>query len=289
MRTHREQYGLNRVLKVLDLPKSTWYDAQRRKSYEGRHENLQRPLMEVAQEHPKYGYRRTTSELHDRGHRVNHKVVQRLHRSWDLSLIRKVKRPKPNPIRELVDQAGSRANLVARLETIGDFEVLYTDFTEIVYRSGRCRAQLMPIVDHASKLVVGHALGPSCDTDLALEAWRRAKRALKRFGRRIQGVIVHHDQDGVYTGYRWVNEILRGSGARVSYSENGARGNVYIESFHGRFKEDNRDLFWEQEDLESLRGIVDERIRYYNEKRKHSTLGNRAPMKYLRKKDELLL
>ena len=245
--------------------------------------------MEGAQDHPEYGYRRTTSELHDRGHRVNHKVVQRLHRSWDLSLIRKVKPPRPNPILELLEQAGSKVNLVARLETIDDLEVLYTDFTEIVYQSGRCRAQLMPIVDHGSKLVVGHALGPSCDTDLALEAWRRAKKTLKGFGRRIQGVIVHHDQDGVYTGYRWVNEVLRRFGARISYSGNGARGNVYIESFHGHFKGENRDLFWEQEDLESLRGIVEERIRYYNEKRKHSALGNRSPMNHLRKKDELPL
>ena len=77
VRAHRDEYGLSRALKVLGLPKSTWYDAQRKKSYEERHGDLHRPLMEVAQEHPKYGYRRTTSELHDRGHRVNHKVVQR--------------------------------------------------------------------------------------------------------------------------------------------------------------------------------------------------------------------
>jgi putative transposase len=249
VRAHRDQYGLNRILRVLGLPKSIWYDVQRRREYEARHEELKKPLMEVAKDHPKYGYRRTTSELHDRGHRVNRKVVQRLHHSWDLSLIRRVKPPRPNPIPELLEQAGSKVNLVARLETIEDFEVLYTDFTEIVYRSGRCRAQLMPIVDHGSKLVVGHALGPRCDTDLALEAWRRAKKTLGRFGRRIQGVIVHHDQDGVYTGYRWVNEILRRSRARISYSENGARGNVYIESFHGRLKGVNPDLLWVQEDL----------------------------------------
>jgi len=44
-----------------------------------------------------------------------------------------------------------------------------------------------------------------------------------------------------------------------------------------------RDLFFEQEDLESLKKVVEARIRYYNFERKHSALGNLSPMKYLKK------
>ena len=44
----------------------------------------------------------------------------------------------------------------------------------------------MPIIDHASKLVFGHALGDADNTELALEAWRRAKKTLKRYGLRIE-------------------------------------------------------------------------------------------------------
>lgn len=75
---------------------------------------------------------------------------------------------------------------------------------------------------------------------------------------------------------------------RVSFSENGAKENVHIESFNGRFKEENRLLFWEQEDLESLRRVVDQRIRYYNQVRRHSALGNRSPVQYLREKGKIL-
>jgi len=72
--------------------------------------------------------------------------------------------------------------------------------------------------------------------------------------------------------------------ARISYSESGAKENVHMESFNGRFKTENRDLFWEQDDMKSLKKIVDERIRYYNFERCHSALGNIAPMEYFKKK-----
>jgi len=81
--------------------------------------------VEIARQHPEYGYRRTTSELVDRGFAVNHKVVQRLHRYWYLSVIKKVRAPKPNPIGQLLKEAGSKINLVAHLKEINDFEVLY--------------------------------------------------------------------------------------------------------------------------------------------------------------------
>jgi len=71
--------------------------------------------MEIAETHPEYGYRRTTSELHDRGYRVNHKVVQRLHRCFYLSVRRKIRPPRPNPIQKLLKEVGGRANLVMRL------------------------------------------------------------------------------------------------------------------------------------------------------------------------------
>ena len=76
----------------------------------------------------------------------------------------------------------SQINLVSQLEEIHDLEVLYTDFTEIIYQRGKARVQLMPIVDHQSKLVVGHALGPSANTELALEAWGESEADIKEVG-----------------------------------------------------------------------------------------------------------
>ena len=74
---------------------------------------------------------------------------------------------------------------------------------------------------------------------------------------------------------------------RVSYSEDGAKGNVYLESFIGRFKSENRFLFWEQEDFEALKEVVRARVRYYNRVRRHSALGNKSPLEYLNKKTNI--
>ena len=245
--------------------------------------------MKIAEQHPEYGYRRTTSQLHDQGLRINHKVIEKLHQLWYLCVIKSVKPPKPNPIKEVIKKAGSQVNLVSRMTEIDDLEVLYTDYTEILYQRGQAKAQLMPIVDHKSKLAVGQALGPSADTDLALKAWTKAKKTLQRLGQSLENVIVHHDQDGVYTSHRWLNEILIQSKARISYSEDGARENVHMESFLARFKGENRALFLDQENLESLKNVVDQRIRYYNLERKHSALKYKSPIKYLKDKGKLSL
>lgn len=244
-------------------------------------------MFEIARAHPEYGIQRTMAELRDRGISVNHKVIEKLHRCWDLAIVRNVRYPKPSSVRLLLSEAGQMVNLVASVDEIDDFDVLYTDFTEIRYQRGHGKTQLMPIIDHQSKMTVGHALGESADTELALKAWRKAKSTLKRFQKNVEGIIIHHDQDSVYTGHGWLSEVVTRDKVKVSYSENGARGNVYMESFNGKFKSENRLMFWEQEDLESLKKIVDERVKYYNRVRRHSSLNNKAPLKYLKEKGRI--
>jgi putative transposase len=272
------------VLKALGLSKRTWYYAQEKRSYEEKHFHLRKPLLKIARDHPEYGYRRTTEELHDRGHGVNHKVVEKLHACWGLSLIKTVKRPQESAVRKLLREAGPLINLVAQLDDIDDLEVLYTDFTQFHYQKGAAKAQWIPIIDHKSKLVLGHALGESANTDLALDAWAMTHASFQKLNRKIAGGIVHHDQDGVFTGHRWLQQLVVKDKIRISYSEDGAKGNVYMESFNGRFKEENRSIFWEQEDFASLWEVVKSRVRYYNRVRRHSALGYKSPIEYLKKK-----
>ena len=54
-----------------------------------------------------------------------------------------------------------------------------------------------------------------------------------------------------------------------------------MESFFGRFKVENRSLFLDAQDLDELRSVVADRIRYHNHQRRHSTLNNRSPVAFL--------
>ena len=277
----RSCFGLGPPLRLLALPRSTWYYQQAyRRSDEEKYRHLRTPLETIARAHSEYGYRRTTTELHEAyGQVVNHKVVQRLHRLWDLPLLRGTKPPRPSKIRRVISTAGNRADLVHRLEQIGPFEVAYTDFTELVYARGK--AHLIAIVDHTTKVTLGWAVSARAVTAAALRAWQRAKVMLERLGRSGTRIIIHHDQDPVFTGYRWTTQLLLKDRARLSYALNGAKDNAEMESFFSRFKNENRSLFLDAGNLEALVAVVARRMEYYNRERRHSTLGNQAPLTYV--------
>ena len=283
VRSRSESCGLPAVLAALGLPRSTWHYHQRQKvSYVDKYGDLREPLETIARKHPEYGYRRTAVELREAyGRRVNHKVVQRLHQAWGLPLIRGTKPPKPSGIRRAITVAGDRINLVAGKKTIRPFEVAYTDFTELVYANGRRKAYLMPLVDHATKLVLGWAVGEHADTGLALQGWERARQSLLGHGLGLQALIVHHDQDPVFTGYAWTARLLLKDHVRVSYALRGARDNTEMESFNSRFKSENRSLLLDANTLSALHAVVSRRIDYYNNVRRHSTIGYRAPSAFI--------
>jgi len=112
-------------------------------------------------------------------------------------------------------------------------------------------------------------------------AWTAARRWLTRHGWPVAGIIVHHDQDSVYTGYGWTGQLVLRDEARLSYSLDGCRGNTEMEAFHSRFKTENRSLVLDAPSLAELERVVGQRIAYYNRRRRHSALGNQAPLVYL--------
>ena len=281
----REEYGLTAALAALELPKATWYyHTQQKVPYEQKYTHL-RPLLEqIARDHPAYGIPRITRELRDTyQHRVNHKVVQRLLQAWELSLLRSTHVPEPSPVRQVIVAVGERANLVAQLDKIGLFEVAYTDFTELRYADGAGKAYLMPIIDHTSKLVYGWAVGEQANTELALQAWQRAKQTFRKYGIAWEGMIIHHDQDAVYTSYAWTGQLLLQDKVQLSYALDGAKHNPAMESFNSRFKAEGHSLFLDAADLDPLEQVVARQMTYHNTKRRHSSLGYLSPLAYLKK------
>ena len=280
-----ETYGLTRALAAADLRKSTWYYHQKCKvPYEEKYGHLLPVLEAIARDHPEYGRPRITVELKETyGYNVNHKVVQRLLQVWELRLLRSTRPPKPSRIRQAILSADGRANLVAQMEQMGLFEVAHTDFTGLLYADGTRKAYVLPIVGHVCKMVYGWAVGESANTALALEAWERAKVTFREHDIPYAGMIIHHDQDAVFTSYDWTGQLLLKDNVRLSYALGGAKDNPEMESFHSRFKGENLSLFLDAQSLVELTEVVGERMRYYNTERRHSTIGYQSPLTYIKR------
>jgi putative transposase len=277
-----ETYGLNVALDAIGLPKSTWYYWKNQKvDYEEKYADLREPLIEILRDNPAYGYRRIEPDFKELGYSVGETVIRRVLRMWDLSLQRWAGKPKPSFPRKILAKESSGMNLVARIAAPEPLQVFYTDFTTIWYAKRNKKAYLMALVDDATKWAIGWAVGFRPNTELALEALSMAAVTLTDVGLSLEGRIIHHDQDTVYTGYRWLRAVLITHRARISFSENGAKGNTTMESFNGHFKGENESLFHEAANIWELERGIAQQMEYYNCRRRHSTLGYTAPMNYI--------
>ena len=181
-----------------------------------------------------------------------------------------------------IAEAGGRANLVAQRAEMGLFQVLYTDFTELVYADGGRKAVLIPIIGHTSKMAYGWAVGESANSSLAGRAWARAKETFRELEIAYVGMIMHHDRDSVFTGYDWTAQLLLEDGLRLSYALRGAKDNPEMEAFNSRFKGEGHSLFLAAPTFAALTAVVDQRMHYYNTERRHSSIGYQPPLTYIR-------
>jgi transposase InsO family protein len=124
-------------------------------------------------------------------------------------------------------------------------------------------------------------VGPSANRKLAMRCWKRVREQMANLGEDLGEKIIHHDLDSVYTSYRWLRAILLDDGLRISYSENGAKGNPWIESLWGRTKAEIGSRITESPSIPALRSVFDERFRYYNRERRHSSIGYIPPREHL--------
>lgn len=287
VRQRQKKLGLNRSLKLVGLAKSTWYDCKKPKA--DKYQAIRRDLKQTLLDNAPYGYRRVHSELTDQddgyGHHVGKETVRLLMKDMAMQMAKRPPKPRFGPIKKIINEAGNKVNRLAQLEAkrpveIGEAGV--TDFTEIVYDNGTRKAQLMSILDYNSRTVLGWEAAESKDTQLALAVWRKTKRSLKRLQLPVKNIIIHSDQDPVLTSHAWARQIVLDDEALLSYSLNGCHGNTRMESWHSRFKGENKSLFADCRKLNEIRAKIKQQVHYYNYRRRHSSLNNKTPMRYIK-------
>ena len=102
----------------------------------------------------------------------------------------------------------------------------------------------------------GWAVANRRSTELALSCLDELSMNLAQLGHTLQGRIVHHDKDSVYTGYAWLKRVLLKEAAIASFAQRVAKDNPWIESFWGRFKIENGDAFYACETMSQLQAII---------------------------------
>jgi len=231
---HKEERGLNRCLRAIQLPKSTYYYRESRPDGPSEEDKyLMTCIRAIIRDHPSRrntcdGYRRILPEFEERtGETVNHKRLRRLLSGHELGLPRCLPKRKPSPVREILREASGQLNLAREYigtgQDLDPLEVFSTDFTELHYAEDARTAHLMAVVDVGSRCALGWAVGPSANRKLALRCWEQVRARMAALGQTLKETILHSDLDSVRAGYDWLRRILLKDGLRVSYSERGRK------------------------------------------------------------------
>jgi len=275
---------LHLCLRALTIPPSSYYygrsqpekdkTLQQQKKYQG----LRKKVEQIIKKHTSYGYRRIQQELSKKGIIINHKPLKKLLKRWNLEKKRKVKHPKPSPLSQHLKELGAKANLANRLKNPRPLQLIFTDFARIVCGAGIY--WLILFSDHTSRLIPGWNIEKHKDTTNALTAYRRLKRKLKKFKVKLSSVIIHQDQDTVFTGYEYAG-ILLNDNINLSFTEHGFKDNPHMESCIGHFKEEYGDLLRQAKNLKELKRITAQSVRDWNKERIHSALKGRSPEEFI--------
>jgi transposase InsO family protein len=255
----------------MNLPRSSFYYKPKTKEIPPEEQALIDRIEEIAEDFPKYGYRKMTAQLHRDGISVNHKKVQRIMREKGLvakktrRFIKTTDSNHPYPI---------YPNLI-KDRTVTDInQVWVADITYI--RIATAFVYLAVILDLFSRKAIGYAISRSIDTALSLEALRMAIR-----NRNPPSGVIHHSDQGVqYAAHDYIDE-LKSHGLLISMSRRGnPYDNAFAESFMKTIKTEEVYL-WEYQTIED----VLKRLPYfiedvYNQKRLHESLGYVPPNEY---------
>lgn len=221
------------------------------------------------------GYRYVHNELREEGVVVSEKVVRRLMAEEGCRVAYLKRRRRYNSYKGEISDAPP--NLVGRdFHADGPNELWLTDITEFKLPSEE-KAYLSPVIDCYDGLVVSWRIGRRPNAALANGSLEDACGTLAPG----QRPICHSDRGCHYRWPGWIG-ICEGNGLVRSMSRKGCSpDNSACEGFFGRLKNEffyHRD--WSGVAVESFMELLDEYIRFYNERRKKQSLGWMSPMQY---------
>ena len=271
--TLKNKYSLPLLLKMLELPKSSYY-YHKKNHYTDKYVHLKKQIKEIfKQNRCCFGYRRIHALLKREGIKVSEKIIRRIMKAE--SLVIKVKKyRKYNSYKGEISP--EVPNLINRNFQAGKpNEKWFTDVTEFNLRG--TKLYLSPILDAYGRYIVSYNISTSPDSFQVIDMLNKAFK----INPNIDNLIFHSDQGWQYQ-HNFYTRRLEEKNIIQSMSRKGnSLDNGLMESLFGIIK---TEMFYGQEknyrNIEELKLAIEEYIDYYNNKRIKVKLKGLTPASY---------
>ena len=264
----RHEFKLSLLLEIAELPRSTYYYYIKHMKDEDKYSEIRKQITDIFHANKgRYGYRRITMEMHNRGYVINHKTVLRLMNEEKIKCMVRIKK-----YRSYKGEVGKVApNLLERdFSTSAPNEKWVTDVTEFSL-FGR-KLYLSPILDLYSSYLVSYTISEHPALSLVLNMARQALSVLSRGAE----PILHSDQGWQYQ-HKQYQKLLKDHGIKQSMSRKGnCLDNAVIENFFGLVKSEL--LYMKEFDsMDQFKDELIEYLDYYNNRRIKAKLKGLPP------------
>ena len=264
----RQSFPLELLLDIAQLPRATYYYHVKRQAAPDKYLDAQAAITGIYHENKgRYGYRRITADLRNRGFGLNHKTVQRLMKK--LGLVCRVRMKKYHSYKGEVGKIVP--NLLERnFEAKKPNQKWVTDVTEF-HLFGQ-KLYLSPILDLCSRDIVSYALSDRPGLPMVIRMLNSAFAQIPD----STNLILHSDQGWQYQ-HKHYQRMLKKKGIRQSMSRKGnCLDNAVIENFFGLLKSE---LLYLQkfESMQQFKAELIEYLDYYNNSRAKAKLKGLPP------------
>ena len=275
IKEHGTQYAVIRLCEALSVSPSGYYDWLHRKPSKQSQERraLLNKIVDIhADVMENYGSPRMHIELIERGYNASKGRVERLMRKHDIKAKRARRHKRTYEHRDVIAPVDNILNREFSTHTPNKKWV--QDITFIETRQGWL--YLAVVLDLYSRAIVGWSMSDRINGQLVLDALDMAITQ-RRPDRKV---LVHSDQGSQYTALKY-RDKLKAHGMICSMSRKGeCHDNAVAESFFHTLKEE---LVYDENfatKLEARQAIFKYIEFFYNRKRRHSTIGYKAPFVY---------
>lgn len=277
MNAEKAEFPIRRVCRVMRVSPSGFYAARRRpESAHTRDDRRLRVLVRASfdESRRRYGSPRVYRDLAEQGILVSPKRVARLMQEDGLKA-RARKRFKMTTMSDH-DQPVAANLLDRQFDAQTPNQRWVGDTTELLIGTGG-KLYLAGILDLFSRFIVGWAVSAVNDRHLTIKA---LEMALKR--RCPDAGLLHHSDQGCTYASEDYRAVLETHGITCSMSRRGnCHDNAVMESFFSTLKSELGERF--ESHGEAKMELFDYIEVFYNQKRRHSTLGQISPAEYERR------